>query len=159
VSDERRSDSGRPDDIDRQILALLSNDARRSARSIAREIGMSPGAVSERVARLEEGGVIRGYHADIDPAALGYKLQVLIGLQTDQGPQVSTIVDELLALPEIAAVNTVTGTWDLVVVAHVRDHHHLREVLLQSLWSMKGFRHSETLLVLDQQRSNRFRTG
>jgi DNA-binding Lrp family transcriptional regulator len=57
------------DDVDLEILRLLRVDARRSARAIARDVGMSPGAVNERLTRLENSGVIRGYHADIDPVA------------------------------------------------------------------------------------------
>ena len=154
MAGEQRAGSNRVDDVDLQIIALLSQDARRSARSLAREIKMSPGAVSERVTRLEESGVIRGYHADVDPAALGYEMQVVVGLQTDQGPEVTETIKALLAVPEVTSVSVVTGTWDLLVVAHVRDQNHLRDVVLSGLWAMQGFRHSETMLVLDQHRSS-----
>jgi len=116
MAGEQRAGSNRVDDVDLQIIALLSQDARRSARSLAREIKMSPGAVSERVTRLEESGVIRGYHADVDPAALGYEMQVVVGLQTDQGPEVTETIKALLAVPEVTSVSVVTGTWDLLVV-------------------------------------------
>lgn len=139
----------RLDDVDIEILQCLRRDARLSVRALAREVDMSPGAVAERLNRLHEKKVIRGYHADVDPGALGYQMQVLIGLQTDQGPDVSDTISALLAVPEITAVHVVTGAWDLVVVALVRDHHHLRDVILRELWTIVGFRHSETMLVLD----------
>src|ERR1700716_1947915 len=54
------------DEIDQQIITLLTGDARLSARAISRELGMSPGAISERIDRLETGGIITGYHASVD---------------------------------------------------------------------------------------------
>src|SRR5215208_6027446 len=74
------------DHIDRQILRLLAADARLSMRAIAREVQMSPSAIAERLTRMEEQRVILGYHARINPAALGYRLEAIVGLQTRQGP-------------------------------------------------------------------------
>lgn len=139
------------DEIDLKILELLRADARRSVRSLSSEIGMSPGAVSERVSRLEGSGAVRGYHADIDPAALGYEMQVLVGLQLAQGRQVQKAIDALLEVPEMVALYVVSGQWDLVVLAQVRDHAHLRDVVLDGVWNTPGFRHSETMLILDSR--------
>jgi DNA-binding Lrp family transcriptional regulator len=136
------------DETDQKLLELLQADARRSARALARLIGMSPGAVSERVARLERSGVIKGYHAKIDPIALGLNVQVFIGLKIEQAPSLSDIIDSLVAIPEVAAVHVVSGQWDLVLIAQVRDGEHLREVILEKLWPCAGFRHSETMLIL-----------
>jgi DNA-binding Lrp family transcriptional regulator len=155
VNDEERA--GLPvDDVDLQILKHLSADARLSGRALARAIGMSPGAVAERVTRLETSGVIRGYHADVDPSALGYRMQVVIGLQTEQGPEVGEAINALMALPEVIGVHVVTGQWDLLVVAQVRDHHHLRDVVLREVWAVVGFRHSESMLVLDSHAGSRW---
>jgi DNA-binding Lrp family transcriptional regulator len=136
------------DDVDQRIVELLNADARMSARAVAREIEMSPGAVSERISRLEGAGVIRGYHAEIDPAALGLRLQVIVGLQISQEPSLAAIVDALLTIPEVASVHVVSGQWDLVVIVHVRDGDHLRELVLEKIWRIPGFRHSETMLIL-----------
>jgi DNA-binding Lrp family transcriptional regulator len=110
---------------------------------------MSPGAVSDRVQRLENAGVIRGYHADVDPAALGYSMRVLIGVSTEQGPPVAETIEALSRVPEVIAVHVVSGQWDLVVVAQVRDQRHLRDLVIDGLWGIPGFRHSETMLILD----------
>lgn len=110
---------------------------------------MSSGAVAERVAKLEFAGVIRGYHADVDASALGLAMRVLIGLQVEQGPPLAFTVAALLDVAEIVEVLVVSGQWDLVVIAEVRDVHHLREFVLTKMWSIAGFRHSETMLVLE----------
>ncbi len=147
--------NARLDEIDLKILELLGNDARRSARSLGREIGMSPGAVSDRVARLEASGVILGYHAEVDPAALGLGMQALIGMQTEQGPPLRETLDTLIAIPEVVAVHMVSGTWDLVIVLQVRDQGHLRDVLLDALWGVPGFRHSESMIILESRTDRR----
>jgi DNA-binding Lrp family transcriptional regulator len=110
---------------------------------------MSPGAISERIARMEERGVILGYHARINPAALGYGLEAIVGLQTRQGPALADTLATLLAIPEVEAVSLVTGQWDVVVRIRVRDHQHLRSVVLDTIWPMPAFRHSETMVVYE----------
>jgi len=146
-----RSELPRPelDPVDVRLLRLLADDARLSSRRLGREIGMSPGAVSERVARLERDGVIRGYRADVDPRALGFGMEVIVGLRTEQSPLLEETLDEVAAIPEVERVHVVAGSWDLVLYLHVRDHEHLRSVILERLWHLSAFRHSETMLVLD----------
>lgn len=146
-----RLDPPRPDldAVDIRLLGLLTKDARLSSRRLGREIGMSPGAVSERVARLERDGVIRGYRADVDPRALGFGMQVIVGLRTEQSPLLEEALDEVAAIPEVERAHVVAGSWDLVLYLHVRDHDHLRSIILNRLWRLSTFRHSETMLVLD----------
>lgn len=138
----------RLDEVDKTLLDLLKGDARRSARALAREIGMSPGAVSERISRLETAGVIKAYRAEIDPSALGLHVRVLIGVQIQQEPAPEEIVESLLDIPEVTEVHVVSGQWDLVLVVEVSDGEHLKDVVLSKIWRTPGFRHSETMLML-----------
>jgi Lrp/AsnC family transcriptional regulator for asnA, asnC and gidA len=136
--------------VDLRILRLLAADGRLSHREIARRIGMSPGTVSQRVERLEQLGVIRGYHASIDPALLGFRAEAFIGLQVTQGGTAVETMEQLYAIPEVRSVSLVTGQWDFVVEIQVRDQEHLREVLLDELWRLPIFRHSETMIILQR---------
>ncbi|MGW5075977.1 Lrp/AsnC family transcriptional regulator [Rhodococcus sp. NPDC004095] len=77
------------DDVDRRILALLCDDARKSVRALARAVGMSPGAVEERVERMERAGMITGYRAELNPSMLGYALEVLVGVELTQHKSVA----------------------------------------------------------------------
>src|SRR5260221_8346360 len=110
------STANRLDEIDQKIIGRLQEDARKSARALARDIKMAPGTVSERISRLERAGVIKGYHAEMDPVGVGISLQVIIGLQVQQEPSLAEIVKELLKIPEIVAVHVVSGQWHLVVI-------------------------------------------
>ena len=69
------------DRIDRQILAALQNNARLSNKELAAVIGLAPSSCLERVRKLEESEVLRGYHADVAPAALGVKLQAMVAVR------------------------------------------------------------------------------
>lgn len=147
------TDSPRPatravelDETDREILLLLAENSRHSVRELARRIQMSPGAVADRISRLEESGVIRGYHTQIDPAALGYGLEAIIAVETEQGPSLEETLDRLMAIPEIESVQVVTGRWDLIARVRVRDHQHLRSIVFDKVWRIPGFRHSETMI-------------
>jgi DNA-binding Lrp family transcriptional regulator len=139
------------DEIDRQLLGLLGADPRASTRKLARAIAMSPGAVGERLERLQERGVIRGFSLDVDPAALGFGLEVLVAIELRQGSPVENTIDLLWGIAEVQAIQLVTGRWDLVLSLLVRDQHHLREVLLGDVWSVADFQHSETMIILDRR--------
>jgi Lrp/AsnC family leucine-responsive transcriptional regulator len=139
---------GRLDEVDAKIVEVLQADARKSARAVAREMEMSPGAVSERIARLERAGIIKGYSAEVDPAALGLHVRALVGIEIQQGPSLNDVIAVVRAIPEIAGVFVTSGKWDLVVIVQVRDGEHLRHVILDKLWRAPGFRHSETMLIL-----------
>ena len=142
--------ASRLDAIDVRILELLVADARLSTRAIAREVGMSPGAISDRVARLERDGVITGYHAMLDATVLGFPIVALIGLEVEHGKgPFSAMIDQLMEVPSVRKVQVVTGEWDLLLEVAVRDHEELRKVLLGDIWSIPGFRHSQTMMLLE----------
>lgn len=141
------------DEVDRRILELLNRDARLSSRALAREVGMSAGAISERVARLESAQVIRGYRADVDFSKLGLHLEAIVGLQTEQGTQVFRAIEQLLAVEGVHAVHIVSGPWDLIVMVRVADQFHRRAVVTEKIWNVRGFRHSETMISMDSYSS------
>jgi Lrp/AsnC family leucine-responsive transcriptional regulator len=136
------------DGLDVAILRLLARDARISQRRLAREVGMSAPAVAERIARLERGGVIRGYRADLDRAALGFGLVVYVGVVAVQGAHQHEVVRALRDLPEVEDIHVVTGPKDLLVRLRLRDHEHLRDVLFDRIWSLPGIDRTETYISL-----------
>ena len=141
------------DELDRQIIDALRDDARLSARAIGRRLGVAAGTVGQRVSRLEQSGVIRGYTAIVEPASMGRPLGFVVGLQIAQGTPLDGILAELMAIPEIDEVLVVTGRWDLMVIGRVADPAQLNELLTKGLWQSPSFRHSETMVVVDERRS------
>ncbi len=136
------------DDFDLALLRALASDARQSQRALARTIEMSAPAVADRLARLERSGVIRGYRVDIDWAALGYPMVVYVAVTAGAGMDLSEIIKAIKALPEAEDMSVVTGGLDLLVRFRVRDHAHLRELLLTEIFTINGVQRTETFLSL-----------
>ena len=136
------------DDLDLALLAALASDARQSRRALARKVEMSAPAVADRLARLERSGVIRGYRVDVDWAALGYPVVVYIAVTACPGMDLSEIIKAIRALPEAGEMSVVTGGLDLLVRLRVRDHAHLRELLLTGIFQINGVQRTETFLSL-----------
>jgi Lrp/AsnC family transcriptional regulator, leucine-responsive regulatory protein len=147
------------DETDLRILACLAEDARLSQRALAREIGMSQPAISERIARLEEMGVIRGYRALLDFGALGWPNSVFVGIQTDQGGEQRRLAKELLAMPEVESVDLVMGPVDLMVRLRVRDQEHLRRFFFDLLPPLKGIHRTESYMSLETFEQPNFTKG
>jgi len=136
------------DDLDLALLYALARDARQSQRALARQVEMSPPAVADRIARLERLGAIKGYRVDVDWAALGYPVVVYIAVTAGPGMDLSEIIKAIRALPEAEDMSVVTGGLDLLVRLRVRDHAHLRELLLSEIFQINGVQRTETFLSL-----------
>ena len=116
------------DATNRRLIEALQDDARLSLAELGRRVGLSAPAVGERLARLEEAGVIRGYHADVDPRALGYELSVVLRIRP--APRMIRKVAELAQdTPEVTECHRVTGEDCFVMRLHVRDVAHLEELI------------------------------
>jgi len=138
----------RLDDVDVALLRLLAEDARASQRSLARELGMSPPAIGDRLARLERTGVIRGYSVVIDWAAAGFPVVIYLAITASQGHDLGPVMAEVSRLPEVENLTVVTGDLDLLVRLRVRDYAHLRAVLLEKVWQISGVQRTETYLSI-----------
>lgn len=120
------------DDINRDIVDLLQEDGRMSYRELGERVGLTAPAVTERVRKLEEQGVIRGYRAVVDYEALGFPLLCIIRLNAPRGAQ--GVDDVIAGVPEVIEANRVTGSESHVIRARVRDTRHLED-LLHDLWA------------------------
>jgi Lrp/AsnC family leucine-responsive transcriptional regulator len=116
------------DATNRRLLAELQADARLSLAELGRRVGLSSPSVAERLSRLERDGVIRGYHADVDPRALGYGLSAVIRVRPAPR-QLRDVADAARHTPEVVECHRITGEDCFVLRAHVRDVEHLEEVI------------------------------
>lgn len=139
------------DRTDRTIVDLLQKNARTSNKALAAAVGIAPSTCSERVRRLEEDGVFRGYSADVDPRALGIGLRALIAirLRRHAAEEVATFRGHAMALPEVIAISHVTGANDFLVHVVVRDADHLRDLAVSGFTSLHEVAHIETSLIFE----------
>jgi Lrp/AsnC family leucine-responsive transcriptional regulator len=116
------------DETDRRLLDELQEDARLTHAELGRRVGLSPPAVTERVRRLTDEGVIRGFHADVDPRALGFDLSVIIRIRPSPR-QLHKVADLARETPEVVECHRITGEDCFFAKAHVRDVEHLEDVI------------------------------
>ena len=135
------------DDTDRAILRLLQEDARTPFSEIARRIDMSSATVHDRVGRLEEAGVIEGYHARVDPKTLGYGVSAFVGLRVEQGREEDAL-ERLREIDGITEVHLTTGEYDVMMRVHAPDIGELREIMFDNVAQMAGFARSQTMIIL-----------
>jgi Lrp/AsnC family transcriptional regulator, leucine-responsive regulatory protein len=118
------------DDVNRRLLAELQADARLSLAELGRRVGLSSPAVAERIQRLQDAGVIRGYHADIDPAALGYPLSAIIRMRPAPR-QIPKVAELARNTPEVVECHRITGEDCFLIKVHLHSVIHLEEVIDQ----------------------------
>jgi Lrp/AsnC family leucine-responsive transcriptional regulator len=123
-----RFQNGPLDTVDVALVRLLARDARATMADLARAVGLSPPSVAERVRRLEEAGVIRGYAAVVDPAALGLSLAAYIRIRPLPG-LLGKVAEVLLGLSAIVECDRVTGEDCFVAKAHVRSVAELEALI------------------------------
>ena len=123
-----RSDGDVLDAPNRRILEILSVDARISISELARQVGMSAPAVRERVIRLEEAGVIRGYRAAVDPAALGLPVAAWVRVRPGPG-QLPKVADLAQRTPQVTECHRITGDDCFLLKVHGPSIEGLEAVL------------------------------
>ena len=149
------SDNGsrrRPlDDVDRRLLVLLRQDARQTNAALAREVGMTPPAVADRLRRLEREGVITGYRVGLDVEAHGYGFPVFLAVTLEHHGMetVRAFVDALAKLPEVVEIHQVTGGPDFFVKVVARDVDGYRELLMRQLAEVPGIDRVHSHIILD----------
>ena len=120
------------DALDHAILGELAADGRISLAELGRRVSLSPPAVAERVRRLEQARVITGYHAEIDPRALGYPLTALVRVKPQAG-QLRKIAELAAEIPEISECHRITGEDCFYIKLYLRSIEALPGVLDQFL--------------------------
>lgn len=118
------------DHIDRRILAELQEDGRMTNVELARRVGISAPPCLRRVRRLEEAGVIRGYHADTDPALLGWQVMffALVGLESQKQSVLDAFEQMVGAWPEVRECHMIRGGGDFILKLVARDTAHENEL-------------------------------
>jgi DNA-binding Lrp family transcriptional regulator len=135
------------DAIDRQIVALLRENARRSFQDIGARVALSAPAVKRRVDRLEADGVIRAYAAIVDPSAVGWTTHAVVELYCEGRMAGAEVRDAVAAHPEVAAAFTVAGEASAILHVHARDTAHLEETL-ERIRDTPGITRTQTQVVL-----------
>ncbi|MBX8635606.1 MAG: Lrp/AsnC family transcriptional regulator [Thermoplasmata archaeon] len=135
------------DRTDLSILRVLQENARKSYRDIARELGMSLNTVSSRVKKMEGEGVITGYSTIVDPSKTGFDMTAIIGIQISKG-KLMDVQRKIAADRHISAVYDVTGEWDSIIIARFASRHDLN-AFIKKVATMEYIERTLTQVVLN----------
>jgi len=153
----RGRDQGRDlDDIDRAILAQLAGDARMPNNQLAERVGIAPSTCVARVRSLVDRGAIRGFRADIDPAAVGLGLQALISVNIRAGArqQIRTFTEEMRSLPDVVQLFFLGGSEDFIVHLATRDSDHLRDFVVTHLSAHPAVASTRTSVMFEHYQNS-----
>jgi DNA-binding Lrp family transcriptional regulator len=146
------------DQIDRRIIEALTRDGRMSMRTLAETLHISRANAYARVERLKTDGVIRGFRADVDPAALGFGTAAYVTLNLTQTDW-RQVREQLCALDGIVHIGLVGGDFDVLLLVRVRDNADLRRLVLDEIQSIPGVRNTHTLLIFEEPQPLSLATG
>jgi Lrp/AsnC family leucine-responsive transcriptional regulator len=137
------------DEIDIQILNILQVNAKTSNAEIARRIGMAPSGVLERIRKLEERGIIKGYVPQLNAKALGHGLLAFVFVKTDETASEHATALKLSQLPEVQEVHHVAGEDCYVVKVRTADTEALGRLLRERIGGLAAVKSTRTTIVLE----------
>lgn len=136
------------DEIDNTLLAALQADARISNAELARQVGMAPSAVLERVRKLEERSLIAGYEARLNPRAMGLGLLAFVFVRADERVGASETASRLAGIPEVLEVHHIAGEDCFLVKLRVHDTDALSALLRDQMGAIPTIKSTRTTIVL-----------
>lgn len=135
--------------VDRKILTILQGDGRTANAEIARRVGLTPSAVFERVRKLEERGIVRGYTAQLDPAGVGLGLLAFVLVRSSDRLGTDRVAQAIAKAPEVLEVHNVAGEDCYLVKVRAVDTKDLSRLLRQRFGGVKAITSTRTIIVLN----------
>ena len=142
-----RDDPHRLDEIDRQLLDELQADAKISLKRVGERVGLSAPAVMERVRKLEQAGVLTGYHAQVYARRVGFDIAAFIGVAIRSPRALAEFEGWVEEVPQVLECHHITGAHTLLLKVKVRNTGAL-EKLISRIRSLDGVEGTETMVVL-----------
>ncbi|MGI4896485.1 MAG: Lrp/AsnC family transcriptional regulator [Janthinobacterium lividum] len=137
------------DDIDRAVLHVLSDDGRATFAEVGDRVGLSAPAAKRRVDRLVQSGVVHGFTAVVDPAALGWRTEAFVEVRCEGTVAPDELRRAWSAVPEVVAAYTVTGSADALLHVLARDVQHLEEAI-ERVRSEPNIAATDSVIVLSR---------
>jgi Lrp/AsnC family leucine-responsive transcriptional regulator len=138
--------------LDLKILALLQGDARLTIHAIAAATGASAAACQRHLTKIEAGGVIAGYRAVLDAQTLGLVLRAFVFVRRSREAHRQTVLDAILALPEVVACHVISGEHDFLLEIVARDMQHFADATLGQLAAIPGIVDHRTTFAISSLR-------
>ncbi|MBP3689401.1 MAG: Lrp/AsnC ligand binding domain-containing protein [Bacteroidaceae bacterium] len=138
------------DSLDKNILEIISNNARIPFKDVAARCGVSRAAIHQRVQRLIDMGVIVGSGYHVNPVSLGYNTCTYVGITLQRGSMYKSVVEEFSKIPEIVECHFTTGPYTMLIKLYAKDNANLMDLLNDRIQEIPGVVSTETLISLSQ---------
>ncbi|MBL4657328.1 MAG: Lrp/AsnC ligand binding domain-containing protein [Flavobacteriales bacterium] len=138
------------DNVDREIISILIDDAKTPYTEIAKRIYVSAGTVHVRMRKLEHMGIVKGSTLVIDTARMGYDLTAYLGVYLSKGNIYDSVIKELEAIPQVIEAHYTTGVYSIFIKVLCRNTGELRDVLNDRIQAIEGIQRTETILSLEE---------
>jgi DNA-binding Lrp family transcriptional regulator len=135
-------------ELDLQILSILSNDGRKPKNTIATDLNRSPNTIIKHISALEENGVIKNYGVQIDYEKLGYEIIALIEITVSKGKMLE-VENKIANNPNVFAVYDITGTYDALILARFKSREKLSEMIKNEIHASPFVERTNTHIVLN----------
>jgi len=144
------------DDIDKHTLKALQRDGRKKNSELAKEVGLAPSTMLDRVKKLEDKGILTGYRAVVDPGKLGLKAQgfACISLDRHQVKNIELLENEIKKIPYVRACYHITGRFDYLLHVVAPDISDLGSLIKKKLATIPGMGKIETFIVYSEVKSD-----
>jgi Lrp/AsnC family leucine-responsive transcriptional regulator len=136
------------DQIDRQILDMLQENARVSASEISKGVALSLPAVTERIKKLEESGMIEHYSIHINRQTAGFHLLALVYVSIEHNAQIEPFREKIVAFPQVLECHHIAGDYDYLLKLLLRDTAELEDFLSRQLKAIAGVARTNTQVIL-----------
>ena len=133
------------DNLDKQILRMVSEDARVPFLEVARACNVSGAAIHQRIAKLTSMGVLQGSQFVINPEKIGYETCAYMGLNLKNPENFDRVLEELKKIPEVTECHYTTGNFDMFIKIYAKNNHHLLTMIHDRLQPL-GLSSSQTLI-------------
>ena len=143
-------------ETDLKILTLLQPDARMQNTVLAKELGMAPSAVLERVRKLEEKGIIRSYSTNINPASIDLKLLAFIFIKSSTGPGNENVGKQLAKMPEVLELHNIAGDDCFIIKVRTTDPLALANFMRTRLGKIAGIISTKSTIVLETLKEDNY---
>lgn len=141
------------DQVDFNILSILTSDAQTPYTEVAKQLIISPGTVHARMKKMREMGLVLGASLNMDYAVMGWKFTVFLGIYLSQSTLYKEVIDHLMLIKEVVKVHHVSGKYDVFIKLHTKDSIHYREIFQNKILTIEGIKAVESFISVEQNLS------
>lgn len=138
------------DNLDLEILEILTQNSKVSYTEIAKKLIVSPGTIHVRLKKMERSGIVKGSVLKVDYRKLGYDLTAFIGIYLKSSSDYQQALQELKEISEVVESHFTTGSYSIYIKLIARNTDHMHEILTQKIQKIKDIQRTETMLSLEE---------